>query len=403
MADADLFRRARDFLLTHREDYATAYREFRWPVLDHFNWALDWFDVLADGNERTALHLVEEDGREVRLSYAQLAERSNRAATYFRRRGVERGHRILMMLPTRCRIWEVMLAAMKLGAVVIPASTLLTPEDLRDRMARGTSATSSPIAAGAEKLRGIAGDFTRIWSAGARPGLAPLRGGLPRRPGPFIPHGRDAPSRPGAALLHLRAPPRKPKLVVHTHASYPVGHLSTMYWIGLREGDVHMNVSARRDGASTPGPASSRPFNAGATVFVFNYARFNARALLDALVRYQVTTFCAPPTVWRMLVLEDLAACKPALREALSRRRAAQPRGHRAGAERLGHHHPRRVRPDRDHGPDRQHARPAGQARLHGPSPPRLRHRAAGCGGEADRPRRRGRGRASGSTRAPPA
>ena len=99
MSSTELFRRARDFLVEHREDYETAYREFRWPVLDRFNWALDWFDLLADGNERTALHLVEEDGREVRLSYAQLAERSNRAATYFRRRGVERGHRLLMMLP----------------------------------------------------------------------------------------------------------------------------------------------------------------------------------------------------------------------------------------------------------------------------------------------------------------
>jgi acetyl-CoA synthetase len=137
MSPTEAFRRARDFLFQHREDYETAYRDFRWPVLDRFNWALDWFDMLADGNARTALHIVEDYGAEVRLSYAELAERSNRVATYFRRHRVERGDRILMMLPNCVQIWEVMLAAMKLGACVIPATTLLTPEDLRDRIERG--------------------------------------------------------------------------------------------------------------------------------------------------------------------------------------------------------------------------------------------------------------------------
>jgi acetyl-CoA synthetase len=316
MADADLFRRARDFLLTHREDYATAYREFRWPVLDRFNWALDWFDILADGNEHTALHLVEEDGREVRLSYAQLAERSNRAATYFRRRGVERGHRILMMLPNCVPIWEVMLAAMKLGAAVIPASTLLTPEDLRDRIARGRVTHVVTDVPGTEKLRGIAGEFTRHVVGSERvPGWLPYAH-FGDEPATFIPHTDTLSSDP-VLLYFTSGTTARPKLVVHTHASYPVGHLSTMYWIGLREGDVHMNVSSPGWGKHA-WSSFFAPFNAGATAFVFNYARFNARALLDALVRHGVTTFCAPPTVWRMLVLEDLAVRKPALREALS-------------------------------------------------------------------------------------
>ena len=105
--------------------------------------------------------------------------------------------------------------------------------------------------------------------------------------------------------------------MVHTHQSYPVGHLSTMYWIGLREGDVHLNVSS-------PGWAKHAwstffaPFNAGATVFVYNYARFSAKALLHALVSHRVTTLCAPPTVWRALILEDLAKFGVQLREALS-------------------------------------------------------------------------------------
>jgi len=315
MPDTDAFRRARDFLLAHREDYPTAYREFRWPALDRFNWALDWFDILADGNERTALHLVEEDGREVRLSYAQLAERSNRAASYFRRRGVERGHRILMMLPNCVPIWEVMLAAMKLGAAVIPASTLLTPEDLGDRIARGRVTHVVTDAAGTEKLRGIAGEFTRHVVGDLVPGWLPYAH-FRDEPASFIPHSETLSTDP-VLLYFTSGTTARPKLVVHTHASYPVGHLSTMYWIGLREGDVHMNVSSPGWGKHA-WSSFFAPFNAGATAFVLNYARFSARALLDALVRHGVTTFCAPPTVWRMLVLEDLAARKPALREALS-------------------------------------------------------------------------------------
>jgi acetyl-CoA synthetase len=315
MADSDAFRRARDFLLTHREDYQTAYREFHWPALDKFNWALDWFDILADGNERTALHLVEEDGRETRLSYAQLAERSNRAAIYFRHRGVERGHRILMMLPNCVPIWEVMLAAMKLGAAVIPASTLLTPEDLRDRIVRGRVSHVITDAAGTEKLRGIAGEFTRHVVGERVPGWLPYAHAMDE-PSSFIPHTETLSSDP-VLLYFTSGTTAKPKLVVHTHASYPVGHLSTMYWIGLREGDVHMNVSSPGWGKHA-WSSFFAPFNAGATAFVFNYARFNARTLLDTMVKHGVTTFCAPPTVWRMVVLEDLRAHKPPLREALS-------------------------------------------------------------------------------------
>ena len=155
MTRSDAFLSARDFLVKHREDYEAAYRGFTWPQLDRFNWALDWFDVLAEGNTRTALHIVEEDGREAKLSFAELAERSNRVAVYLRRSGVERGDRILMMLPNCVPIWELMLAAMKLGAVIIPATSLLTPEDLRDRLDRGAVRHVVTDPAGAEKLRGL--------------------------------------------------------------------------------------------------------------------------------------------------------------------------------------------------------------------------------------------------------
>jgi acetyl-CoA synthetase len=311
----EIFRRARDFLQAHRTDYDAAYGAFVWPTLDHFNWALDWFDVIAEGNERTALHLVAEDGAETKLSYRELAERSNRMAVFFRRHGVERGHRILMMLPNSVPIWEVMLAAMKLGAVVIPATTLLTPDDLRDRIERGGVRHVVTDAAGAEKMRAVPGSYAKFCVGERTSGWIHYAHGYDEQP-IFIPHG-DTNSNDPLLLYFTSGTTAKPKLVLHTHASYPVGHLSTMYWLGLKEGDVHWNISS-------PGWAKHAwsnffaPFNAGATVFVHDYGRFVAKRTLAVLAKHEITTLCAPPTVWRMLILEDLAAYPVKLREAIS-------------------------------------------------------------------------------------
>jgi acetyl-CoA synthetase len=315
MNETDAFRRARDFLQTHRLDWEKASREFRWPSLGRFNWALDWFDVIAEGNRRTALHVVEEDGSEQKLGFGELAERSNRVAVFFRRHGVERGDRVLMMLGNSVPIWEVMLAAMKLGAVVIPATTLLTADDLRDRLDRGNVKHVVTDAAGAEKLRAVPGGYTKFCVGERMAGWIHYAHAYDE-PAIFIPHA-DTNANDPLLLYFTSGTTAKPKLVLHTHTSYPVGHLSTMYWLGLREGDVHLNVSS-------PGWAKHAwsnffaPFNAGATVFVHNYARFHGQRMLDVLARHEITTMCAPPTVWRMLILEDLAAHPVKLREAIS-------------------------------------------------------------------------------------
>ena len=120
------FRAARDLLLGHRDDYESARREFTWPELDEFNWALDWFDVIAaEHPDRPALRIVGDDGADDSLSFAELATRSGQVANWLRGLGVRRGDRVLLMLGNVAPLWEVILAAMKLGAVIIPASTLL--------------------------------------------------------------------------------------------------------------------------------------------------------------------------------------------------------------------------------------------------------------------------------------
>ncbi|MGC9406059.1 AMP-binding protein [Streptomyces sp. DZ1-3] len=299
----ELFRSARDFLLEHREDYTAAYEGFTWPRPRNFNWALDWFDVIADGNERTALHIVEEDGTESRVSFAEMSARSDRVANRLRAWGVRPEDRILVMLGNQTELWETALAAMKLRAVVIPATPLLGPADLRDRVDRGRVRHVIVRAEDTGKFDGVPGDYTRIAVGGAAPGWQSYEDAYTEEAA-FTPDGPTAADDP-LMLYFTSGTTARPKLVEHTHVSYPVGHLATMYWIGLRPGDVHLNISS-------PGWAKHAwsnlfaPWNAEATVFLYNYTRFDAARLMAEMDRAGVTTFCAPPTVWRMLIQADL-------------------------------------------------------------------------------------------------
>ncbi len=308
--------KARDLLLAHRTDYATAYRDFRWPELTNFNWAIDWFDaVLASGprKHQAALQIVG-DGA-ARLTFAELSERSSRLANGLRGLGVKRGDRILLMLGNIQPLWETTLAAMKLGAVVIPATTLLAPTDLADRVTRGRVKHLVIGSADIAKLQGLVDGITRI-AVGDAPNGWHKYESLMQGAAEFRAEGSTAADDP-LLLYFTSGTTAKPKLVLHSHRSYAAGHLSGMYWIGSMPGDVHLNISS-------PGWAKHAwssffiPWIAEATVLALNQPRFSARSLLDVLVEYNVTTLCAPPTVWRMVVQEDLRNWKIKLREALS-------------------------------------------------------------------------------------
>jgi acetyl-CoA synthetase len=315
-AAADRFRAARDFLLEHRDDYATAYGGFQWPELTHFNWAVDWFDgVLAkERPDQTALWLVGAEGEEERVTFAELATRSTQLAGWLRSEGLRAGDRLLLVLGNVLPLWEVTLAAIKMGVVLVPATTLLGPADLADRIERGMVTAVVTSSADAAKFDGVHGDYLRIAVGEPVPGWLRYSDSLTS-----LEHFEPEPTLATDPMLRYftSGTTAQPKLVEHTHASYPVGHLSTMYWIGLRPGDVHVNVSS-------PGWAKHAwscvfaPWNAGATVLMHNAPRFSAPALLDVLVRCAVTTFCAPPTVWRMLVQEDLPRWPVAARELVS-------------------------------------------------------------------------------------
>ena len=314
MTNSRRFIALRDELLRTREDYEGARGEFRWPVFEQFNWVRDYFEVIAAANDATALRMVDDAGGDRSVSFAAMAQRSAQVAAFLATRGIGRGDRILVMLPNCVALWEVMLAAIRLGAVIIPATTLLEREDLRDRLERGrvgAVVTEAPLAA---RFHGLPGAAVRIATGGPEEGWISFE------------DSRDAPARLAPAptraddlllLYFTSGTTARPKLVAHTHVSYPVGHLSTMYWLGIKRGDVHLNLSSS-GWAKHAWSSLFAPWNAEATILAYHYDRFDARALLAKLVQCRVSTFCAPPTVWRMLIQHDLREWPVTLREAAS-------------------------------------------------------------------------------------
>ena len=309
------FRAARDFLLQHRTDHATAFAGFEWPQLDEFNWALDHFDELARGNDAPALWIVGDDGSETQRSFAEMAAGSNRVANWLESLGVARGDRVLLMLGNELPLWETMLACIKIGAVMIPATGLLTPADLADRLLRGQVRHVVATAAQTAKFDGLADKLTRIVTDRPVPGWHLHSDAYAMSPvyAPRQPTKADEP----LLLYFTSGTTSQPKLVLHTQQSYPVGHLSTAYWIGLRAGDLHWNISSPGWGKHA-WSCFFAPWIAGACVFIFNYGRFDAKRVLQVLADKQVTSLCAPPTVWRMLIQEPLASYPVALRELMS-------------------------------------------------------------------------------------
>lgn len=314
------FHDARAFLLKHRTDYDKAIAEFRWPDEKQFNWALDWFDAGLASNpesrDRTALWIVDTaTNTETKLSFAALSRRSNQTANFLRDLGLKRGDHLLLLLGNVVPLWETMLAAMKLGVIVIPATTLLTADELRDRLDRGKAkivvATQDQVA----KFEGLGGEgFTRIVVAATSEHKDWRRfEDAANYPDTFTPVGATNANDP-MLLYFTSGTTAKPKLVLHSHRSYPVGSLSTMYWLGLQPGDIHLNISS-------PGWAKHAwscffsPWNAGATIFIVNQPRFDAKGLLATVARCGVTTLCAPPTVWRLFIQERLADYKVSVRE----------------------------------------------------------------------------------------
>ncbi len=290
------FRRGRDLLLDLRADHEAARRAFSWPRMTHFNWALEWFDVIAHDNRRTALELIGPDGRDQRISYQDLATRSDQLANWLTHVGVRRGDRVLIVLGPQVELWETLLACLKTGAVAIPTYTSLTRTEASDRIGRGRvrhvicRSELAPLFASCGP--GPHTPLTRIAVGAHVDGWHPYDGSYQVSTS-YLPTG-PTPASDTAFAYFTSGTTSAPKLVVHTHASYPVGHLSSMYFNGLIPGDRHVNISE-------PGWAKHSwssffvPFTAEATLVVPPTEHVDSGHLPRLLRERDITSLCAPP------------------------------------------------------------------------------------------------------------
>ncbi|WP_313814792.1 AMP-binding protein [Glutamicibacter sp.] len=319
MNNTEKFRAARDVLLRHREDYPSARKEFSWPLFDNFNFAYDWFDAVAAdpqrGNE-PALILTETDGSSARYTWLQLSKRSSQVARWLNDSGLKRGDSIIVMLGNEIALWEVMLAGMKLGAVIIPSTTQLTSADLQDRITRGKAQWVITSQDQVAKFDSVPGNYTIVQVGGdTNRGVLDYADSFTAAEDFQL----DTPTLADETMLlyFTSGTTSKAKLVQHSHTSYPVGHLATMYWIGLEPGDVHLNIASPGWGKHAWSNFFG-PWIAEATVFVYNYERFDATALMNQMDVENVTSFCAPPTVWRYLIQADLTVLQTPPRKLVS-------------------------------------------------------------------------------------
>ena len=309
----DAIRSARDGLLALRGQGDEACACFAWPeITGPFNWAIDWFDETGRGSDELALWLRDEDGSEERYTFNDMVERSDRLAAWLEAEGVSKGDPVMLMLGNQVELWDAVLAVMKLGAVVLPTAQALQDFDLELRVPRAGVKAVIANPQDEAKFDGIDQIVT-------------LTTGEPHGRWRSMREAENLPATPREVVTDADDPclyyftsgtTKEPKLVVHTQLSYPVGHLSTMYFIGVRPGDVHLNISSPGWGKHAWSSFFS-PWLVGATVFSYRYERFDAATLLRELEECKVTTLCAPPTVWRMMIKANLGEKPSALREAV--------------------------------------------------------------------------------------
>ncbi len=291
-------------------------------VPDRFNWAGEVFDGrhVRRTPERIALLWADDLGNERRFTFREVSEDGNRLLNLLRHLGLEAKQPLFVMLPVYPEVWLSYYAAIKGGFVLVPAATILTPSDLeyRFRQIHPGAVLADPVSA--EKIDAAESAVgrpipTKLLVGGDRPGWAQVE---MRTEEPPVASTAPTRSDDPLFLFFTSGTTGLPKIVTHTHASYPIGHLTTSAWIGVRPGDVHANIS-QAGWAKFAWSSFFAPWNVGASYFSsYSSGRFDARRQLRALEEREVTTFCAPPTVWRMFVLEDLARYHFRFRECVS-------------------------------------------------------------------------------------
>ena len=323
------FLEARDFLL-NVDSYEEAYAGFKWPRLVKFNWALDYFDSMARGNNKNALIYCSEDGDEKISTFDEMSKRSSQVANFLHDLGLQKGDRVMIMMETSVEIFEIILGIMKAGGSIIPAATLLSSSDISDRIERGKvkfifahKHFTDRIDQAGENLKMLTAkicvrDNEADEKCDATDAVGPewtdyseVSKYKDEFVSPFLTFSTD-----DLFLFFTSGTTAKPKLVMHPH-HYPVGHLTTMYWLDVQPDDIHYNISAP-GWAKFAWSSFFAPWNAGATVLTIRYSQFNPKMVLDKIAKYKVTSLCGPLSVWKLFLLEDLKSYNLSLKKIVS-------------------------------------------------------------------------------------
>ncbi len=343
--DALKFIEARDILL-NAKSYEEAVEKFSWPHLTKFNWVLDYFDEMAKGNSQKAVIYTDTKGNVREISFDELYRRSNKVANFLTDAGMQKGDRVLIMMETSIEIFEIILAVFKNGGVIIPAASLLTPKDISDRIERGNIKIVFAHKPYVEKFNRAGVMIKGLTALIAVDDIFADDQSLNRKYDGWIDYAdsEDYSDEYSPAFITFTTDPMfmfftsgttaKPKLVIHNH-NYPIGHLTTMYWVGMQPGDVHYNISSP-GWAKYAWSSFIAPWNAGATVFTVRYAQFEPKPVLEAIEKFQINTLCAPLSVWKLFVQEDLDKYKFNLREIVSAGEPLNPEIIRLVKEKLG-------------------------------------------------------------------
>ena len=323
--DAQKFIELRDYV-QNAQNYNEIYKNFEWPEITEFNWGTDYFDKIAANNEKTALIYVDSEGNEIKVSFDKMMRRSNQAASLLSELGMQKGDRVLMMMDTSVETYELFLGIIKMGATIIPASTLLSPADIGDRIVRG----EVKFMIAHEKFRervNKAGDALNNLKAlicvsqiGEKCGSDNAQNWIDYntvknhndtfKPG-FVTRATDT-----MFMFFTSGTTSKPKLVVHPH-HYPFGHLTTMYWLDLQKNDVHYNISSP-GWAKFAWSSFITPWNAEATIFTYNYSAFDPAKNLEFIEKYKISSLCAPLSVWKLFLLQDISKYNLRLKKIVS-------------------------------------------------------------------------------------